>query len=233
MIKRTKFFGYIVSGIAAVFVIGGVLTVWLGAGGVSEVATDPRALYSGTSESGVALMFNVYSGTEYIPSILSTLEEKQVKATFFIGGCWAEKNEETLKSVYAAGHEIGSHGYLHRDHSKLDKRGNTDEIIVTHKLISNMLDVSMTLFAPPSGAYNAVTLDVAESLGYKTVLWSRDTIDWRDHDTDLIVSRATTKTVGGDFILMHPTKNTAEALPRIIDGLVAKNLNPGTVSDAL
>lgn len=233
MIKRTKFFGYIVSGVAAILVISGVLTVWIGSGGVSEVATDPRAVYSGTSDSGVALMFNVYSGAEYIPDILSTLAEKQVKATFFIGGCWAEKNEETLRSIYDAGHEIGSHGYLHRDHSKLDKRGNTEEMTVTHKLISDILGISMTLFAPPSGAYNVVTLDVAETLGYKTVLWSRDTIDWRDHDTDLIVSRATEKTVGGDFILMHPTANTAEALPKIIDRLVGKNLSPGTVSDAL
>ena len=47
-------------------------------------------------------------------------------------------------------------------------------------------------------------------------MWTRDTIDWRDHDTSVIFNRAVTNLCGGDLILMHPTKNTAEALENII-----------------
>ena len=47
-------------------------------------------------------------------------------------------------------------------------------------------------------------------------MWSKDTIDWRDKDTNLIYSRATKNLSNGDLVLMHPTKNTVDALPKII-----------------
>ncbi|HIV63885.1 MAG TPA: polysaccharide deacetylase family protein [Firmicutes bacterium] len=233
IIKRAKTFGFLMTGLAAVLMVGGVLFVWLGSDGGTAVSADPRALYGGTSETDVALMFNVYSGEEYIPGMLETLADYDVKATFFIGGCWAAKNESVLRLIAESGHEIGSHGYLHRDHSQMDVEANLEEMKVAHKMIKGICGSDVTLFAPPSGAYSAATLDAAESMGYKTILWSKDTIDWRDHDTALITSRATENAEGGDFILMHPTENTAEALPAIIDGIRAAGLNPGTVSDAL
>ena len=47
-------------------------------------------------------------------------------------------------------------------------------------------------------------------------MWSKDTIDWRDNDTSLIYERATKKLSNGDLILMHPTANTLQALPQIL-----------------
>jgi peptidoglycan/xylan/chitin deacetylase (PgdA/CDA1 family) len=64
-------------------------------------------------------------------------------------------------------------------------------------------------------------------------MWTRDTIDWRDHDTEKIYSRATNKMAGGDLILMHPTKNTVEALDRIISYAKANNLVISKVSETL
>lgn len=221
-------------GLAAIIMVGGVLSIWIG-GSVDgvPVSTDSRALYCGTSQTNVALMFNVYSGEAYLPSILETLEGSEVKGTFFIGGCWAEKNESTLKEIAAKGHEIGSHGYLHRDHSKMTVEENRREMSVTHQLLKGILGEDITLFAPPSGAYSSATLDASESMGYRTVLWSKDTIDWRDHDTAKIVERATTDVKGGDLILMHPTENTAEALPQIISAIKERGLTLTVVSDVL
>ena len=61
IIKRAKAFGFLMTGLAAVLMVGGVLFVWLGSDGGTAVSADPRALYGGTSETDVALMFNVYS----------------------------------------------------------------------------------------------------------------------------------------------------------------------------
>lgn len=104
---------------------------------------------------------------------------------------------------------------------------------VTHKLIKSITGVDIKLFAPPSGAYSSVTLDASEDMGYKTIMWSKDTIDWRDHDTELICKRATDNIKGGDLILMHPTENTAEALPEIIGKIKAEGLEMLGVSDVL
>ena len=91
----------------------------------------------------------------------------------------------------------------------------------------------MNLFAPPSGAYNKITVSAALNLGYKTIMWTRDTIDWRDHDENVIYNRAIKNASGGDLILMHPTQATAKALPKIIDTLQARGFNLTTVSQNL
>ena len=88
----------------------------------------------------------------------------------------------------------------------------------------------MDLFAPPSGSYNKSTAVLAESLGYKTIMWSKDTIDLRDKDTNLIYSRATKNPVAGDLILMHPTKATASILDKIIKHYLSIGLKVDTVS---
>ena len=190
--------------------------------------------YNGDQNSNnVTLMVNVYWGTEYLDSMLETFKENDVKTTFFIGGTWAVMNEDYLKKFDEDGHEIANHGYHHKDHDKLDQAGNLNEIKTTHSIVKNLLGKDMNLFAPPSGAYDKLTVSCAESLGYKTIMWTRDTIDWRDHDENLIYSRAVKNVKGGDLILMHPTEATAKALPRIIKTIKEKGLNLTTVSQTI
>ncbi len=192
------------------------------------------AIYNGPRDTNkVSLMINVYWGDEYLDDMLKTLEENNVKTTFFVGGCWVAKNNEMLQKIVNAGHEIGNHGYFHKDHSKLNNTQNKDEIVMTQKLVESISAYKTTLFAPPSGSFSQKTLAVAESLGYKTIMWSRDTIDWRDKDQNLIFKRATENTIGGDLILMHPTSQTASCLDKIIKELKSKNLQITTVSDCL
>ena len=204
--------------------------------GVSSVQTSTVSgvYYNGDKNSNnVSLMINVYWGSEYLDDILSVLKEKNVKTTFFIGGTWAVLNEDYLQKIYADGHEIANHGYHHKDHDKLDEQGNLNEISTTHKIIKELLGLDMTLFAPPSGAYDSLTVTCAQSLGYKTIMWTRDTIDWRDKDADLIYKRAIKNAHGGDLILMHPTEKTLVALPKIIDYFQTNGFNLTTVTETI
>ncbi len=197
--------------IVASLTILGTTTSVFGSNGYS-------AIYKGNpNKNNVSLMFNVYMGEQYIPEILDILEEKQVKVTFFVGGSWAVKNDEILERILNCGHEIGNHGYWHKDHKTLTIEKNMSEIGLTHEIIKQLLGYEMTLFAPPSGSYGQNTLKVAQDMGYKTIMWSKDTIDWRDQDENLIYSRATKNAQNGDLILMHPTKATTNALAKIID----------------
>lgn len=192
-------------------------------------------VYSNASSQGigVSMMFNVYWGTEEVYSILQILEKHDAKATFFIGGCWADDNVECLRAIFAAGHEIGNHGYFHKDHDKLTLVENQKEISSCNRFIELSLGEAPTLFAPPSGAYNDDTLKAASLLGMKTILWSKDTIDWRDKNAALIYTRATKNVQVGDFILMHPMKETAEALNDILKYYEKNDLKPVTVSENL
>ncbi len=201
--------------------------------GVNSIPTSSTSgvYYNGDKNSNkISLMINVYWGTEYIDDMLDVLREKNVKTTFFIGGTWAVMNEEMLKKIYNDGHEIANHGYHHKDHDKISEQENVNQIKNTHKIIKELIGVDMNLFAPPSGAYNKTTVKVAEELGYKTIMWTRDTIDWRDKDANLIYDRAVKNAAGGDLVLMHPTEQTLKALPRILNTLIEKGLEPTTVS---
>ncbi len=188
---------------------------------------------SGEDNHGVSLLFNVYGGTDEVYRILDILDEKNAKATFFIGGCWADDNLDCLRAIYEAGHELGNHGYFHKDHTKLSVLENEKEIAACNRFIELALGYTVTLFAPPSGAYDNNALTACKSLHMKTILWSRDTIDWRDKDTALIYSRATRNIRGGEFVLMHPTENTVEALAEILDYYAEKALFAVTVSGNL
>lgn len=200
---------------AVLLVVGAVCFFPLGVSTAGRLSD--RVYYEGNADSNyVSLMFNVYWGTEYIPVILDVLDEYGVKATFFIGGSWADDNAETLRAIASRGHELGNHGYFHRDQDKLSYEKNAEEIRLCGELVEMLSGVRPELFAPPSGAYSANTVDAADALGYKVILWSKDTIDWRDRDQTLIYRRATEGVAGGDLVLAHPTAETAAALPSVL-----------------
>lgn len=195
---------------------------------------NENVIYNGNTKSNkVSLMINVYWGTEYIDDILSVLEEYGVKTTFFVGGQWVEKESEMLEKIIADGHEIGNHGYFHKDQEYLNYDQNYEEIKVNHELVKGLTGVEMNLFAPPSGSFNKSTLSSAKDLGYSVIMWSRDTIDWRDKDANTIFSRATSGVKGGDLILAHPTSETLKALPLILEYYKINNLVCTTVTDCL
>ncbi len=196
--------------------------------------TNLEAVYRGNAEkNNVSLMINVYWGTEFIEPMLEVLKNEEVKTTFFVGGTWANSNTEILQKIVEDGHEIANHGYYHKDHKYLSDERNQEEIYITHKLIKELVNVEMNLFAPPSGSYNAKTLEIANNLGYKTIMWTKDTIDWRDKDSSLAFSRATKNPKNGDLILMHPTAHTLKALPEIIKFYKEKGFNLTTVSETI
>ncbi|MEG1805942.1 MAG: polysaccharide deacetylase family protein [Clostridia bacterium] len=200
--------------------------------GKSQAVNSP--IYRGDEEKkDVSLMFNVYWGTEYIEKILDILDEYNVKSTFFIGGVWAVKEENTLNEIVKRGHELGNHGYYHKDMAKMSYDDCCKEIANTNKLIEKLSNVMTTLFAPPSGSYSKITLQACEDVEMDVIMWSKDTIDWRDKDNNLIYKRATTNIANGDLILMHPTEMTVKALPKILKFYKENEYNATTVTKTI
>lgn len=191
-----------------------------------------KAIYIGdTSKPQVSLMVNVYWGTEFIEPMLEVFAEYDVKTTFFVGGSWVEGNENIVKKIVDSGHELGNHGYFHKDHKKLNIDDNKKEIERCGTAVFSKTGITMNLFAPPSGAFSDATLNAAEQLGYRTIMWSKDTVDWRDKDAELIFKRAAQNPANGDLVLMHPTKCTLEALPNILQEIKKNGFSIVKVSE--
>ncbi|RKD27734.1 Peptidoglycan/xylan/chitin deacetylase, PgdA/CDA1 family [Caminicella sporogenes DSM 14501] len=188
----------------------------------------------GYNDKFIAFTCNVDWGTENIPKMLDIFEKYNIKITFFVSGRWAKNNPDMLKLIYQKGHEIGNHGYAHKMHSKLDFDGNYKEIKKTHDIVKNILGIDMKYFAPPAGDFSDITLKAADSLGYKTILWNIDTIDWRKDSTrEKIIHRVLKKPLNASIVLMHPKEETIKALEEIIKSIKSKDINIGSVSDVL
>ncbi len=176
-------------------------------------------IYRGqTAEKKISLMINVYWNTEYVLPMAEVIKAYGYTTTFFIGGCWAAKNPDIVRELNDMGFELGNHGYNHKNHGSLSLEENRKEILVTEKLLKEIIgEEPSKLFAPPSGDMGDKMHAVCDENNYKVIMWTRDTIDWRDKDSRLTYSRAVKNLSAGDLILMHPTAHTLEALPQILD----------------
>ncbi|MBO1912238.1 polysaccharide deacetylase family protein, partial [Microvirga sp. 3-52] len=164
----------------------------------------------------VTLLINVAWGNEFIPQILKTLDEHKVKATFFFDGSWVKKNPDLAKQIFNENHEIGNHAYSHPDLKHKSPKETENELKKTNDVIEETLGVKPIWFAPPSGSFKQETITVARNLGMMTILWTADTVDWRNPSTAEMVKRVTSQVENGTMILMHPTRPTAEGLDSMI-----------------
>ena len=90
-------------------------------------------------------------------------------------------------------------------------------------------------FRPPEGRFNNMTLEYAQSLGYKTIFWSFAYEDW-DNAKQMPYSAAKQKILenihNGAVILLHPTSATnAAILGDVIDELKSMGYSFGTLDD--
>lgn len=77
------------------------------------------------------------------------IEEKDVKATFFLCGYWVDKYPEEVKKIYNDGHDIGNHSNTHPHGSKLSLEENKENIQGCHEKIKNLLGIDANLYRPP------------------------------------------------------------------------------------
>ncbi|WP_409340927.1 polysaccharide deacetylase family protein [Paenibacillus sp. MBLB4367] len=181
----------------------------------------------------VSLMINVAWGNEFIPSMIDILNKENVHATFFFDGSWLKKNIPLAKEIGSHGHELSNHAYSHKNMSRLGRQAATEEITKTEALLEKELGVKNKLFAPPSGDFNAQTVQIAHELKLRTVLWTLDTVDWKNPPPGTIISKVAARLEPGSMILMHPTQASSQALESIIKEVKRKGYVLGTVSELL
>ncbi|WP_255298336.1 polysaccharide deacetylase family protein [Brevibacillus dissolubilis] len=192
-------------------------------------------IYRGNqSKPVVSFMVNVAWGNKELGQILDILDKEGVKTTFFLDGSWVKKYPELAKEIANRGHEIGNHAYSHPDMSKLGPGAIRMQIGKTQSVIEKTTGIKPTLFAPPSGSFNQSTVDIAHAeFKMKTILWTADTVDWRNPPVDQMVERIRTRIGNGTLILMHPTESSAVGLKQMLQMAKQRGLTPTTVSEVL
>lgn len=181
----------------------------------------PLPIYSvETEKKQISLGINCAWDNEDIPELLQTLEEKQVKATFFILGQWSDKYPDSVKAIAQAGHEIGSHSDSHRDLDSLTREEITAEVTGGISKLEKITGQPVRLIRPPSGAYNDLAIRTIHELGYLPIQWDADSLDWKGLTAQEIVQRILDRADKGSITLLHSgAEHTSEALPLLIDAL--------------
>ena len=91
-----------------------------------------------------------------------------------------------------------------------------------HNKVKELTGCEMDLFRPPYGDYDNTVILTAKKLGYYTIQWDVDSLDWKDYGADSIIRTVTEhKHLGnGSIILCHNgAKYTAQALDAMLTRL--------------
>jgi probable sporulation protein (polysaccharide deacetylase family) len=181
----------------------------------------------------VAFMVNVAWGNEYLPTMLDIFREHDIQSTFFLDGKWLKKNREWAARILSEGHELANHGFSHRNMSRLSEAEVEQELLRTEEQLQAVGVFNNRLFAPPSGDFDSTTVEIAARHQLFTVLWTLDTVDWRNPPATQIVDKISRQLAPGMLVLMHPTKSSVAALSDMIRAAKEKKLKPMTVSQLL
>ena len=133
-----------------------------------------------TEEPKVAFTMNCAWNADDIDSILKTLDENQVKITFFVVGEWADKYPDEVKKMAEAGHEIASHSDTHPHTNSLTYEQNVEEIKKSTEKIEKLTGVKTNIYRAPYGEYNDTVIKAAKDNNYYTIQWDLDTLDYTD-----------------------------------------------------
>ena len=181
--------------------------------------------------------------------ILDILEKEHVPAVFFVVGVKVVQNPDAVKRMIAEGQEVGNHT---QNHFRLDTITSKQVAWQLNKCESEFERITgrrMTLMRPPGMRLNPAAQTVISELGYTVVGWTLAAKDFIPPATGPgavvpkggaiatqpkeIAGRILSRVKKGSIILLHDAPWTADALPRIIEGIRARGLRFESASSFL
>lgn len=191
---------------------------------------------STASGRGYALTFDDGPHSQGTPAVLEILAAADVRATFFLVGEQVRRNPALAGEIAAAGHEIGLHCDRHRNLLRLAPWQVRADIARAQDTIEAASARAIGLYRPPYGVLNAAALALARGHGWRTLLWSHWGRDWQARATPASIAARVTAGAGeGSVLLLHDAddysshdswRRTAAALPRVLDTLAQRGLEP-------
>lgn len=179
----------------------------------------------------IALTYD--DGPHYINTkrLLQILEENNARATFFELGdrlTWSG-SEECAKMVYAAGHELASHTWSHKNLTGLSVEELQKEFSRTREKIYEYTGEYPTYVRAPGGTVN----DTVKEYAFAPLInWSIDSRDWESRDRDKIIEQIKKDLKKNRIILMHDIHTcTIDASEILIPWLIEQGYQLVTLSE--
>ena len=191
----------------------------------------------GSNLAYMSLTFDDGGSVENVKSVLDTLDEYEVQATFFFLGSFIDKNPELIKDLVDRGHEMGNHSYSHPNFTKISYNKIISELSSSATAFKNATGQDIKPYVrPPYGAKNNNVLNAIADAGYThTIMWNVDTNDWKRKTSTELVNHVLSNAGNGNIVLMHttPSSNSAKALPKMIEGLQSSGYKLVSISELI
>jgi len=172
-------------------------------------------------EKYVALTFDDGPSGRFTRRLLEGLESRNVKATFLLCGYRMKEYPQLTREIYAAGHEIGLHGYSHGNMAKMTPLQLRQELNATLALLPEGCRVNF--LRPPGGQCSSAVKQAAKNKGLSLLLWSVDPRDWENHDAKAVQAAVVSSVRNGDVILLHDMSDSSvDAALAIVDTLLGQ-----------
>ena len=187
-----------------------------------ELAKYDGAYLGDTTQKVLYLTFDAGYENGCTAKILDVLKKHQVSAAFFLVGNYMQTNPDLVRRMAAEGHIVGNHTMHHPDMSKIEALSAFQkELEGVETLYRDITGEEMPkYYRPPQGIYNGKNLEMAKSLGYKTVCWSLAYVDWNNDKqptAEYAYEKLLPRTHSGAVILLHSTSKTnAEILDELL-----------------
>ena len=186
----------------------------------------------------VALIFNIGIGDPPSETVVDTLLDRQVPATMFAMGWWAEEQPVYLRRLADEGFVIGSHGHNRQELTTLDDTAIAADLKAADEAIARVTgNEPEPWFTPYAAASDPRVRAVVGAAGYLPVGWEVPAADYgADATSAEVYDRVMSNIYDGAIVEMHldgPATewSTAEALPWIIDELEAEGYDFVTVPE--
>ena len=147
----------------------------------------------------------------YTAQILDTLKENNVKATFFITAHYLNTQPELVKQMIDEGHIIGNHTVNHKSMPSLTEEQINSEVMDLHKAMYEKFQYEMKYIRPPMGEFSEKSINITNSLGYKTAMWSFAYEDWNEDkqpDETTAKKKILDNVHNGEIMLLHGNSKT-------------------------
>ena len=177
----------------------------------------------------VALTFDDGPSGKYTRALLDGLYDRGVNATFLLCGYRMKEYPELTQRIFDEGHEIGFHGYSHKNMKNMSRRDIAGELEQSQALLPK--GCAPVFLRPPGGCCSDAVRQVARAKNLSILGWSVDPRDWATHDTAAIDKAVLKNVRDGDIVLLHDMSDSSvKAALDIIDVLLSQSYEIVTVS---
>ncbi|MBX3034456.1 MAG: polysaccharide deacetylase family protein [Bdellovibrionaceae bacterium] len=155
-----------------------------------------------------ALTYDDGPSGNFTMKLVQDLSRNRMKATFFWLAKLAPRLQGVVNNVKAAGMDLASHSFSHRNLQSLNAGGLQQEIVNSTRILAQSYGAPPRLFRCPYGACGQAGGRIRQLIADQKmvhVFWNVDSLDWQDRNPQSVYARVKRQMAaqGRGIVLFH------------------------------